>query len=242
MRILNFLGLDKMKKIILFIFFIILSCSRNYKEEKKIIFYKDSTFYHKIDSIITNNLSSVKQDAFVRIMENHNNPSSYEDGKIENGIKVGLWKSYIAFRDSIILIEARVYSSKGDLINIKTYDYDTQNIIENKNYRNDELVGIQQEFYPTGELHIKFETDENGNYINSFTIFDKQGKEIFYSNLGKTGTGYIKYYDKDNHIIWEGAFVNKKKEGWHYEYLIGIEGKKLEVQKKFYINGNIITR
>jgi hypothetical protein len=38
--------------------------------------------------------------------------------------------------------------------------------------------------------------------------------------LGSQGTGYIKYYDKDNFLIWEGSFKNKKKEGWHHEYII----------------------
>ena len=58
--------------------------------------------------------------------------------------------------------------------------------------------------------------------------------------MGKEGTGHIKYYDKDSHLIWEGFFKNKKKEGWHHEYVIDYEGKKLETIDTLYRNGKSI--
>ncbi|WP_136668185.1 hypothetical protein [Flavobacterium sp. H122] len=177
-------------------------------------------------------LPQVKQQGFVQMYDNNNN-ESFEQGKINNGIKVGLWKSYTEMLDQPILHEEKLYSQDGDIRNFKAYDYETKQIVEDKNYFYDDLLGIQKEFYPTGKPHISFETDKKGKYINDFTVLSEKGEEIFKSHLGSQGTGYIKYYDKDNFLIWEGSFKNKKKEGWHHEYIMD-GGKKAETKSTLY--------
>ncbi|WP_250601639.1 hypothetical protein [Flavobacterium amniphilum] len=186
--------------------------------KKKLIFFTDSTFQQKKDSVFADSLSQIKEEAFVQVYGG-NNKQSFEQGKLNNGIKVGLWKSYVDMLDHTVLQDEKLYSPEGDMTNFKAYDYDTKQVVEDKNYLHDQLTGIQKEFYPTGNLHVSFETDEKGKYINDFIVLSEKGETIFASHLGSQGTGYIKYYDKDNFLIWEGSFKNKKKEGWHHEYM-----------------------
>ena len=205
------------KILILFLLFF-LSC-KEITHEKKLIFFTDASFKQKKDSVFVDSLSQIKEEGFVQIYGS-NNGQSFEQGKLNKGIKVGIWKSYIEMLDETILQEEKLYSQEGEMKNFKAYDYDTKQIIEDKNYSYDQLTGIQKEFYPSGKLHISFETDEKGKYINNFIVLSEKGDEIFTSNLGSQGSGHIKYYDKDNFLIWEGSFKNKKKEGWHHDYIL----------------------
>lgn len=215
------------KIIILFSFLLLFISCKETEYKKKLIFYTDSTFKRKRDSVFADSFSEIKQKSFVQIY-NRKGDQSFEQGTLNKGIKVGIWKSYLEMLDQVILHEEKIYSQEGDLRNFKAYNYDTQKITEDKNYLYDHLVGIQKEFYPNGNLHISFETDEEGNYINDFIVLSENGKEIFVSHLGKQGTGGVKYYDKNNNLVWEGSFKNKKKEGWHYEYVVGYEGDRID--------------
>ncbi|MFK7102189.1 hypothetical protein [Flavobacterium oreochromis] len=216
----------KTHKIIFFLVILLITTCKKDKSKYLVELYTDSLFTQKKESLSIDSLEQIKQNGFVKISQ-YDNKSS-EKGRIINGKKVGKWKKYFNPLDQNKISEECTYSEKGDLINYKIYDLKTQKIIENRNYSNDNLVGIQQDFYPTGKLHIQFETDKNGRFINNYKVLSQNGKEIYQSFLGATGTGYIKYYDKDNLLIWEGLFKNKKKEGWHYEYLIEYGGKTTE--------------
>lgn len=215
--------------ILVLLFF--LSCKET-TPKKKLVFYTDATFAQKKDSMFVDSLSQIQQESYVR-MYNSTNDKSFEQGKINKGIRVGIWKSYIEMLDQTALHEVKTYSQEGDLRNFKAYDYDTKQLVEDKNYFYDDLVGIQKEFYPSGKLHINFETDKKGKYVNDFTVLSEKGEEIFKSHLGSKGNGYIKCYDKDNFLIWEGSFKNKKKEGWHHEYIMD-GGKKAETKSTLY--------
>lgn len=221
------------KILILFLLFFI-SC-KEITPKKKLIFFTNSTFEQKKDSVLVDSLSQIKQEIFVQIYDSSND-QSFERGKLSKGIRVGLWKSYIEMLDQPILYEEKLYSQEGDLRNFKAYDYDTKQIIEDKNYFYDHLTGIQKEFYPSGKLHISFETDEKGKFVNDFIVLSEKGEKIFTSHLGSQGTGYIKYYDKDNFLIWEGLFKNKKKEGWHHEYILD-GAVKVETKSILYQDG-----
>ncbi|WP_444671207.1 hypothetical protein [Flavobacterium columnare] len=223
------------------LFLLFLSIQTACKQDKgryKAELYTDSSFVQKKDSLLIDSLQQITQEAFVKIVEC--DKKSFEQGKIVNGIKVGKWKKYLPLLDQNTISEEHIYSQKGELINSKIFDSKTQKVIEDRNYQKDNLAGIQQDFYPTGKLHIRFETDQKGHFINTYTVCSKEGKKVYQSFLGKTGTGYIKYYDKDHFLIWEGRFKNKKKEGWHYEYLIGYEGKVIEKQCNYYKEDNLI--
>lgn len=214
-----------MHKIFILILLSFLSC-KEITPKKKLIFFTDATYKQKKDSAFVDSLPQINQENFVQLF-NRTNDQSFEQGKLNKGKRVGIWKTYIELLDQTILHEEKLYSQEGDLRNFKAYDYDTKQIIEDKNYLNDNLVGIQKEFYPSGKLHLSFETDRDGKYINTFIVLSENGEKIFESELGNLGTGHIKYYDKDNFLIWEGSFKNKKKEGWHHEYIID-EGTKVE--------------
>lgn len=229
-----------MKKILTILFFLCLSCNENIEYKKKLIIYTDSTFRDKKDSIFIDDLSQVDQSAFVQVFENNN--SAYEQGLLNKGIKVGVWKGKVKINGKIFLSEEKTYSWEGDLRNYKAYDYNNQRVIEDKNYLYDNLVGIQKEFYSTGKLHIQFETDIEGNYINHFIVLSENGQEIFVSDLGNQGTGYIKYYNKDHFLLWEGGFINKKKDGWHYEYIMTDNDRSIEIIKTLYKKGEIIKK
>lgn len=220
-----------MPRILILLLLFFLSCKET-TNKKKLVFFADSAFKQKKDSAFVDSISQIKEESFVEVYH-RNNDKSFEQGKLNKGIRVGIWKSYIEMLDQIVLYEEKLYSQEGDIRNYKAYDYDTKQMIEDKNYLYDHLVGIQREYYPTGKLHISFETDEKGKYINDFIVLSEIGKEIFKSNFGSQGTGYIKWYDKDNFLIWEGAFKNKKKEGWHHEYIID-EGVKVETKSILY--------
>ena len=223
------------KILILFLLFFI-SC-KEIAHKKKVIFFTDTTFRQKKDSAFVESFSEIKQKSFVQIYDRNGDQGDnlFEQGTLNKGIKVGIWKSYFESLDQVILCEEKIYSQEGDLRNFKAYDYDTQKITEDKNYLYDHLVGVQKEFYPNGNLHVSFETDEKGKYINDFIVLSKKGEEIFSSYLGTQGTGYIKYYDKDNFLIWEGAFKNKMREGWHHEHVREGE-KEIETKSIFYQN------
>lgn len=205
-----------MHKLLILLLLFFISCKET-APKKKLIFFTDSTFTQKKDSVFVDSLSQIKQENFVRL---YANDQSFEQGKLSNGITVDKWESYIAMLEGPILFEEKLYSQEGDLRNFKAYNYDTKQVIEDKNYFHDHLTGIQKEFYPSGKLHISFETDEKGKFINDFIVLSEKGEKIFTSHLGSEGNGYIKYYDKDNFLIWEGLFKNKKKEGWHHDYIL----------------------
>ncbi|MCJ1809089.1 hypothetical protein [Flavobacterium covae] len=228
----------KTYKLLLFLLLSIAIACKQEKRKHTVLFYTDSSFTQKEDSLFIDSLQQIKQEHFVKIIEP--DKKSFEQGKIVNGIKVGKWQKYLNLSNQNTIHEEYNYSQKGDLINAKIWDPKTHKMIEDKNYLNDNLVGIQQDFYPTGKLHIRFETDQNGSFINNYTVLSKEGKKVYQSFLGKTGTGYIKYYDKDHFLIWEGRFKNKKKVGWHYEYLIGYEGKVIEKQCNYYKEDSLI--
>ena len=218
------------KTLILFLL-LLLSC-KEITPKKKFVFFSDSTFKQKKDSVFADSLSQIKGENFVQIYDSNHN-QSFEQGKLNKGIRVGLWKTYIEMLDQAALHEEKLYSQEGDMTNFKAFDYDTKQVTEDKNYSHDYLVGIQKEFYPSGRLHISFETDDKGKYINDFIVLSEKRETIFTSHLGSEGTGYIKYYDKDNFLIWEGSFKNKKKEGWHHEYIID-GGKRAETKSILY--------
>jgi antitoxin component YwqK of YwqJK toxin-antitoxin module len=227
-----------MYKQLILIFIIFISCEDT-KYKENLFFYTDSTFEYKKDSIYVDSLSQVNIDGFLRFY--HADNQSFEQGEINKGNRLGKWQSYTAlFNDENVLDEVKIYSQGGDLINYKAFDHTTKQIIEDKNYIYDNLVGIQKEFYPSGKLHIQYETDKEGRYINDFIVLSEIGKEIFTSHLGEKGSGDIKYYDKDNNIIWEGLFKNKKKEGWHHEYVIGYGGEKIETISTLFQNNQPI--
>lgn len=226
-----------MHKILILFLLFFLSC-KEITPKKKLIFFTDATFKEKKDSVFVDSFSQIKQESFVQVYD-RNNDQSFEQGKLNKGIRVGIWKSYTEMLDQTVLQEEKLYSQDGDMKNFKAYDYDTKQIIEDKNYSYDYLTGKQKEFYPTGKLHISFETDEKGKFINDFIVLSEKGEQIFASHLGSQGTGYIKYYDKDNFLIWEGSFKDKKKEGWHHEY-IPDGGKRAETRSILYQSGKQI--
>jgi antitoxin component YwqK of YwqJK toxin-antitoxin module len=227
-----------MYKTLIFIL-IVFTCCKNVKNKERVIFYTDSSFKNKKDSVFVDNLSQIKQEIYCRIYSSSH--LSFEQGIISKGNKVGKWQCYIDISDKKnILNEEKIYSQDGALIKYKAFDRTTGHIVEDKNYINDNLVGIQKEFYPSGKLHIQYETDQKGHIINDFIVLSEEGKEIYSSFLGNEGSGYIKYYDQHNNVIWEGSFKNKKKEGWHHEYIIDYGGEKVESISKLYQNDKLI--
>lgn len=127
---------------------------------------------------------------------------------------------------------------EGQLIE---YDIATGKKLSQNNYINDEEVGMQKYFYPSGNLQVEYEKDKSSAFINNYVVYSPKGKIIFKSALEKNGTGYIKFYDKDNNIEWEGAFVNKRKQGWHKQYLINADDKKIrETDKILYKDDDIL--
>ena len=228
------------KILILYLLYLLLFLScKEATDKKKLIFYTDSSFKNKKDSVFVNDLSQIKQEGYCRIYSSDN--LSFEQGKITKGNKVGKWQGYIDISDKKnVLDEEKFYSQNGTLIKYKVFDRITGHIVEDKSYINDNLVGIQREFYPSGKLHIQYETDQEGHIINDFIVLSEDGKEIYSSFLSNKGSGYIKYYDQYNNIIWEGSFRNKKKEGWHHEYIIDYGGEKVESISKLYQNDKLI--
>ncbi|MFK7050549.1 hypothetical protein [Flavobacterium columnare] len=220
------------------LFFFSLTTCKQEKALYKAVVYTDVAFLQKKDSLLVDSIQQVKQNGFIRIFEQDS--KSFEQGLLLNGMKVGKWQKYFDPINQNNKSQEYLYSNKGKLIKARTFDSKTQKIIEERNYLNDNLVGIQQDFYPTGSLHIKFETDLNGHFINHYIVLSQEGKKIYQTSLGQEGTGYIKYYDQTNHLIWEGPFKNKKKEGWHYQYLIDHEGKTTEKQSDYYKEDSLI--
>lgn len=77
---------------------------------------------------------------------------------LNKGLKVGKWKSYAYMWDQVILRDALIYDQDEDLKNSKTFDPETKNVIEERNY---EGGGIQKQFYSDGKLYMSFEFDHS---------------------------------------------------------------------------------
>lgn len=226
-------------KTLIFLFLLLFSCKETIPK-KKIVFYQDSTYQLKKDSILIDILSQVQQNGFVKIYDYKSKDQSFEQGILNKGIRTGKWQQYIDLGYKIILDEEKTYSQEGHLINYKNFDHQTKSTTQIRNYIGDNLVGIQKDFYPSGKLHIQFETDQDGHYINEFLVLSEEGQDIYRSSFGKEGNGYIKYYDNLNNLEWEGSYKNKKKEGWHHEYVIEYGRKISETTSTLYKNDEAI--
>jgi antitoxin component YwqK of YwqJK toxin-antitoxin module len=143
--------------------------------------------------------------------------------------------------DVWVLDEECTYDDQG-MLNGRfiIYDITTEKPLSVHNYVKNEEVGIQQDFYHSGKLHSKYEKDHTGSFINEYVVYYENGQTLFNVNFEIEGTGYLKFYQRGNRVEWEGNYINKKKEGWHKNYLIGYGGKIIEEEKILYKNDSII--
>jgi hypothetical protein len=142
-----------MHKILILFLLFFLSC-KEITPKKKLIFFTDATFKEKRDSSFVDSLSEIKQESFVQVYD-RNIDQSFEQGKLNKGIRVETWKSYIKILDQAVLQEEKLYSQDGDMRNFKAYDYDAKQIIEDKNYYYDYLTNFRIPFGQPGNRLYK---------------------------------------------------------------------------------------
>jgi len=234
-----------------------IACNTQHKEQAaehttyKIILYSDSTYMYPIDSLAyTNNGDTTyfhkkfRLDGYFRV---YNEDKSYfEEGRYTNGYKTGKWLFYKKY-PAWYLDEERNYDNSGhERLNGKFIEYaqgDTIPVLIH-NYCNNVLVGCQYKFYSSGALHIYSENDSTGAYINNYLVLYENGDTLYYENFGSSGTGTAKYYSQYNSLEWEQSYVNKKQEGWGYEYMTAYNNETdttVLVERSLFKNDTLIS-
>lgn len=228
---------------LLTIFVILLSCN-NKAVFKPILIYKftDSTYSKISDSIPASNIYEILEEktltGYYKIFDKEN--FSYGFGQLYKSKSIGKWLSYEKnFKGKYILKVESNFNKKGNLEGSYTMFNDNGKVKFIDHYSNGIIKGRQKKFYDSGKLFHQYEVDEESNYINSYIFYSKSGEIIYMENFSVSGTGYEKYFDEFGNCIKEGKFVNKKKEGWHKEYL-GIMDNQTETLKEFFRNDSLI--
>jgi hypothetical protein len=212
--------------------------NKGFSVRETLVLYSDSTYQQPVDSlyiegrdtIFYNEKFPVKGYCRVDPYE-----EVYSQGKVYKDQKRGKWQTFQKESDSEkpILIQESYYNEFGYLHGTNVlYHPETGKPSGVHSYNNGEEEGLQKLFYPSGELYMKYEKDREYNYINTFAVYTKQGEELYSVDLGEKGTGYIKFYDRDNHLEWEGGLVNKRREGWHKVYVWDLETNKDKLAEK----------
>lgn len=205
--------------------------------------YTDSTYTNQIDSNLftqksqyysPNSLFSDStltiQDGFysVNLYSNtYNNDSLLYStldkkltGQIKNNKRVGTWKLYTESGDTLELLEVRTFDNNGKLDGPLISFY-SGSIFSINQYKNDQEAGIQTFFHNDSCIAYQYEIDScnNHSFINKIIALKESGDTLFYTNLGKEGTGYIKFFDKWGFMEWEGMYINQRREGLHRNYV-----------------------
>ncbi|TWP30321.1 hypothetical protein ETU08_04310 [Apibacter muscae] len=180
------------------------ACSK--KEESqapiKIVFFTDSTFTVKKDSIEINSLNN-SLHGFVKIY-GYGGINSFEEGELKDGKHIGIWKKYFY---GTTLSEYITFNQLGERDGVSLEFDSNGDTLSLLNFRKNHPIGKQKEFYK-GKLTLQYFIDSNDHLINKFLALKPNGDTLYFVDLGKKGTGYLKKYDRYGVLNIEGYLKN----------------------------------